>query len=92
MITYTFIYGTCLLLWNYDMELRGGGKGKQNDRTSTILKYITSRQVQNIKIRTKSCSVMGGRRKRVRESNVGVELTRIKYIHSLDASRNPCEH
>jgi hypothetical protein len=30
------------------MKLRGGGKGKENDTASTILKYITSAQVDDI--------------------------------------------
>jgi hypothetical protein len=30
------------------MELRGGGKGKENDRASTVLKYITSVQVLKV--------------------------------------------
>jgi hypothetical protein len=29
------------------MELGGGGKGKENDRQSTILKYITPVQVED---------------------------------------------
>jgi hypothetical protein len=37
------------------MELRGGGKGKENDRASIILKYITSVKVENIRISTESC-------------------------------------
>jgi hypothetical protein len=31
------------------VELRGGGKGKENDRISTILKYITSVKVEDIR-------------------------------------------
>jgi hypothetical protein len=30
------------------MELGEGGKGKENDRASTITKYITSVQVEDI--------------------------------------------
>jgi hypothetical protein len=37
------------------MELGGGGKGKENDRASTISKYITSVQVEDTTIRTESC-------------------------------------
>jgi hypothetical protein len=37
------------------MELRGGGKGKENDRTSAISNYITSVQVQDIVLYIKSC-------------------------------------
>jgi hypothetical protein len=37
------------------MELRGGGKGKENDRQSKILKYITSVQVEDVTICTESC-------------------------------------
>jgi hypothetical protein len=32
------------------LELRGGGKGKENDRTSTISKYITSGQVEDLTV------------------------------------------
>jgi hypothetical protein len=32
----------CRQQWNYAMELRGGGKAKENDRESTTLKYFTS--------------------------------------------------
>jgi hypothetical protein len=32
------------------MELRGVGKGKENDRKSTTSKYITSVQVEGITI------------------------------------------
>jgi hypothetical protein len=32
------------------MELRGGGKGKENNRLLTKLKYIKSVQVDGIKI------------------------------------------
>jgi hypothetical protein len=32
------------------MELMGGGKGKENDRGSTVSKYITSVQVEDIKV------------------------------------------
>jgi hypothetical protein len=37
------------------MELRGGGKGKENDKKSTILKYITSERVEDIRMCTESC-------------------------------------
>jgi hypothetical protein len=33
-----------------------------------------------------------GGRDGVRESNTGVELTKMKYIHNWDTSRNPFEH
>jgi hypothetical protein len=39
-------------------ETWGWGKGKDNDRKSTILKYITSAHVEKITICTESCSVM----------------------------------
>jgi hypothetical protein len=35
---------------------------------------------------------MGGGRGGVRESNEGVEQTKVKYIHSGDTLRNPFEH
>jgi hypothetical protein len=41
------------------MELGGGGKGKDNDRESPILKYFSFAQVGNIKICTESCQIMG---------------------------------
>jgi hypothetical protein len=37
------------------MELRGGRKGKENDKESTILKYIESVQVDDIMIHTENC-------------------------------------
>jgi hypothetical protein len=37
------------------MTLRGGGKGKENDRESTISKYVTSVQVEDLMIRIESC-------------------------------------
>jgi hypothetical protein len=37
------------------MELGGGGKGKENNRESTMLKYITPVQVEDIRRYTKSC-------------------------------------
>jgi hypothetical protein len=37
------------------MELRREGKGKENDRASTILKYVTSVQAEDIMIGTESC-------------------------------------
>jgi hypothetical protein len=37
------------------MELRGGGKGKENDRAATISKYITSIQVEDTMTCTESC-------------------------------------
>jgi hypothetical protein len=49
------------------MELRGGGKGKENDRESAIFKYITSVQVEDMTICTESSQIMGGGREGVRE-------------------------
>jgi hypothetical protein len=37
------------------VELGGGEKGKENDRESTILKYITSVQVEDVIICIESC-------------------------------------
>jgi hypothetical protein len=37
------------------MALGGGGKGKENDSKSTILKYITSLQVHGIMVCIESC-------------------------------------
>jgi hypothetical protein len=37
------------------VELRGGGKGEENDRESTILKYIASVQVEDIIVCIESC-------------------------------------
>jgi hypothetical protein len=37
------------------MELGGRGKGKENDRLSTILKYITSVQVEDTITFIESC-------------------------------------
>jgi hypothetical protein len=37
------------------MELRGGGRGKENDRAPTILKCITSVQVEDLIICNKNC-------------------------------------
>jgi hypothetical protein len=37
------------------MELRGGGKGQGNDRASTISKYMTSVQVDDIAICIENC-------------------------------------
>jgi hypothetical protein len=45
------------------MALREGGKGKENNRKSTISKCITSVQVEDITICIESCSVMGLGRK-----------------------------
>jgi hypothetical protein len=36
------------------MELRGGGKGQDNNRVSTILKYVTAAQVEDTMICTES--------------------------------------
>jgi hypothetical protein len=41
------------------MELGGGRKGKENDRESTILTYITSVQIGDIIICNESCPIMG---------------------------------
>jgi hypothetical protein len=43
------------------VELRQGGKGKENDRVSAILKYITSEQAEDVTIHNESCRIMGGR-------------------------------
>jgi hypothetical protein len=37
------------------VELGGEGKEKENDRPSTILKYITSMQVEDITMCIESC-------------------------------------
>jgi hypothetical protein len=37
------------------MELGEGEKGKENDRESTISKYITYEQVEDTTIYTRSC-------------------------------------
>jgi hypothetical protein len=37
------------------MELRERGKGKENDRASTISKYITSVQVEDTKMCIEIC-------------------------------------
>jgi hypothetical protein len=37
------------------MELREGGKGKEDDRASTISKYITSVKVKDITTCIESC-------------------------------------
>jgi hypothetical protein len=39
------------VMWNYFMELKGGGKGKETDGASAISKYITSVKVEDIAIR-----------------------------------------
>jgi hypothetical protein len=36
------------------LELGGGGQGKEKDRVSTILKYITSMQIEDITVCTES--------------------------------------
>jgi hypothetical protein len=41
---------------------RGGGKGKENDRKSTISKNITFVQVEDLMTSTESCLIMGGER------------------------------
>jgi hypothetical protein len=51
------------------MALGGGGRGKENDRESTMSKCIKSVQVDDTTICTESCQVMGGERARVRENN-----------------------
>jgi hypothetical protein len=40
MIIYKLRCRTCLLSWNYSMELRERGKGKEKDRASVILHTI----------------------------------------------------
>jgi hypothetical protein len=50
------------------VEHRERQKGKKNDRESTILKYITSVQVEDITICIESCWIIGDGRKGVRES------------------------
>jgi hypothetical protein len=47
----------------------GRQKGKENNRELTILKYITSVQVQDKTIYIKSCGIMAGGMEGVRESN-----------------------
>jgi hypothetical protein len=37
------------------MELRGRGKGKENNRESATLKYMTSTQVEDITMCTENC-------------------------------------
>jgi hypothetical protein len=37
------------------LELREGGKGKENDRESAIMKYIVSVLVEDIMIGTENC-------------------------------------
>jgi hypothetical protein len=37
------------------MELTGGRKGREDDRASTILKYITSVQVEGVRICIECC-------------------------------------
>jgi hypothetical protein len=49
-------------------------------------------QVEDIRICIESCYIMGGGREGIRESNKGVELTKVKYTHSGDMSRNPFEY
>jgi hypothetical protein len=39
-------------------DLEEGGKGKENDRESTISKYIASVQVEDIRFCSESCSIM----------------------------------
>jgi hypothetical protein len=51
------------------MEHSGWGEGKENDRESTISKYFTSAQVDDITICTESCRIMGGGT--VKKSNKG---------------------
>jgi hypothetical protein len=51
------------------MELGGRGKGKENDRESTIWKHITSVQVEDITTCTESCWKMAGGREEIRENN-----------------------
>jgi hypothetical protein len=55
MITYKLICRTCFQSWNYSMELREGGKGKDNDRQQAISKYITSLQVEAKTICIENC-------------------------------------
>jgi hypothetical protein len=42
------------------MELGGGGKGKENEAASTILKYIKSVQVEDIMICIECHLIVGG--------------------------------
>jgi hypothetical protein len=43
-------YIKMFVIVKYSMELWGGGKGKENGKESTISKYITSVQVEDIMI------------------------------------------
>jgi hypothetical protein len=69
----------------------GGDKGKENDRTSTVLKYITSVQVEDMMICTESCRIMGGGKKGEGRVTERIELTKLMHIHSWAAQRNPFE-
>jgi hypothetical protein len=51
MIRYEHIHRT----WNSSMELREGGKGKGNDRASTISQNITSVKVEDVRMSIESC-------------------------------------
>jgi hypothetical protein len=42
-------------LWNYSIEVGGGGKGKEKDSVSTISKYIISVKIEDIAICIESC-------------------------------------
>jgi hypothetical protein len=50
---------------------QGGRKGKQNERESTILKYITYVQVEDVMIYTESYCVLEDRRRSVRRATEG---------------------
>jgi hypothetical protein len=64
------------------MKLEGGGKRKENDRKSTIWRYITLMQVEDITIlkAVKQLRVVG----RVKESNRGGQTDQSKACYSLD--------
>jgi hypothetical protein len=51
MIRYELIHRT----WNSSVELREGGKGKENDRASTISQNITSVEVEDVRMSIESC-------------------------------------
>jgi hypothetical protein len=74
------------------VELRGGGKGTEKDSVSTLSQNVTSVKVEDIGCVSKAVEKWGVGRKRVRESNGGVELTKMKYIYSRDILRNPFQH
>jgi hypothetical protein len=69
-----------------------GGWERKKEEESIISKYIASVQIDDIIIHSKSCGLVGDRRKGVRRVTEGAELTKVQYIHSWDTSGNPLEH